>query len=151
VDFNGYKNGVAGNHVPPFTDPNSLYTGWRTTHDMARILDGTSSTLLVGEKHIPIRYESGRHPDWSIFNSDLQSSYVRAAGRDGATLYPLVANPADESTNAILFQFGSAHPGICQFVLVDGSVRPVRNAISLDVLHRLSARSDGQPINAGDF
>ena len=45
--------------------------------------------------------------------------------------------------------FGSRHPGICQFVLCDGSVRALPNSIDVTVLTRLAMRADGQVV--GDF
>src|SRR5262245_37464262 len=54
------------------------WTSWRYMINFQRITDGTSSTLLAGEKYVP--------PDRSggvIWNGDYQSNYVRFAGRDG--------------------------------------------------------------------
>jgi len=42
--------------------------------------------------------------------------------------------------------FGSYHPGICQFVLGDGSVRPIATNLSPEILRLLVVRNDGQPI-----
>ena len=42
--------------------------------------------------------------------------------------------------------FGSRHPGVCQFVFCDGSVRAVPVTISLDVLTYLGLPADGVPI-----
>jgi hypothetical protein len=46
-------------------------------------------------------------------------------------------------------KFGSRHPGICQFALCDGSVRPIPVNIDLKILTRLGNREDGESI--GDF
>ena len=42
--------------------------------------------------------------------------------------------------------FGSYHPGICQFVMGDGSVRPLSTAINPNILALLANIADGQPI-----
>ena len=44
------------------------------------------------------------------------------------------------------WKFGSYHPGICQFVFCDGSVRPLTNAINPVTLGLLARRNDAQPI-----
>jgi len=43
-------------------------------------------------------------------------------------------------------QFGSYHPGICQFVLGDGSVRPIAVSVPGTTLSRLSVRNDGEVV-----
>ena len=42
--------------------------------------------------------------------------------------------------------FGSYHPGICQFVLGDGSVRSIGVNIAPEILRLLVVRNDGKPI-----
>ena len=49
--------------------------------------------------------------------------------------------------NATSGNFGSWHPGICQFVAGDGSVRIIRNEIDLNALGYMVHRFDGQPVN----
>jgi hypothetical protein len=45
-----------------------------------------------------------------------------------------------------IMAFGSWHPGICMFVMGDGSVRAPSVTIALNVLHALAHVSDGQPV-----
>ena len=42
--------------------------------------------------------------------------------------------------------FGGPHPGVCQFVLCDGSVRPISIDIDLQTLTGLVTRSGGEPV-----
>ena len=108
---------------------------WRLT--TASVLDGLSNTLLVGEKHISKElYTIG--VDSSVYNGDHGASFKKAGV--GA---PLAKGPKGTG------QFGSYHPGMCQFVLADGSVRALPVSINLVVLGRLANRKDGQAINAG--
>src|SRR5262245_37349837 len=102
------------------------------------ITDGASNTLLVGEKHIP-NYRFGEAPDTSAFNGDHGSSFKKAGV--GA---PLAKGPGGSG------QFGSYHPGVCQFVLCDGSVRALAVSIDPTNLGRLANRHDGQAITV-DF
>ncbi len=103
----------------------------------ASIRDGLSNTFFVGEKHIPID-SFGRGPlDCSLYNGDYWLCSTRSAGPK----FPL----ADWRTGTVP-QFGSYHPGICHFLLGDGSVRPLSNAIDPKILALLANIADGQPI-----
>ncbi len=100
----------------------------------ADVLDGLSNTLLVGEKHIPNeRY--GAAPDNSIYNGDHGAAFKKAGV--GA---PLAKGPRGNG------QFGSYHPGICQFVMADGAVKALSVSIELNNLGRMANRKDGQNI-----
>ena len=45
-------------------------------------------------------------------------------------------------------QWGSAHPGICQFVFCDGSVHALAFTMNSDVFRNLCSRNDGTPIGS---
>jgi prepilin-type N-terminal cleavage/methylation domain-containing protein len=98
------------------------------------VLDGLSNTLLVGEKHIP-NEKYGESPDNSVYNGDHGAAFKKAGV--GA---PLAKGPKGKG------QFGSYHPGLCQFALCDGSVRGISVAIELTNLGRLASRKDGEVI-----
>ena len=104
----------------------------------ADVIDGTSNTLMIGEKHIQLGKLNDPIQDGMIFSGSEQQTYHRRAGAS----WPLAINP----TVAINTQFGSWHPGVCQFVFVDGSVRAVKNSIAGSTLGLLANRADGQPI-----
>jgi prepilin-type processing-associated H-X9-DG protein len=44
--------------------------------------------------------------------------------------------------------FGGPHPGVCQFVMVDGSVRAFKVSLPNSSLQYLGQRADGQVIPA---
>ena len=117
---------------------------WRGQVTLAGITDGTSNTLLIGEKHVPAgafgqgAFSNGG--DGSLYNGDHEWNFVRAAG-PGVLL---ARSPSDSSTE-LLTRFGSHHPGVCQFVLCDGSVKTVPVTISGDTLRLLAIRDDSQP------
>ncbi len=60
----------------------------------------------------------------------------------GGPGHPLAFSPDDTATN----QFGSYHPGVCQFVFGDGSVHAIPNSIDTTTLGYLCNISDGQPV-----
>jgi prepilin-type N-terminal cleavage/methylation domain-containing protein len=103
----------------------------------ATIVDGLSNTIFVGEKHVQLD-NFGRGPlDCSLYNGD----YWICSTRSGGPKFPLSANRTDSAP-----QFGSYHQGICQFLLGDGSVRPISTAIDAKILGLLANIADGQAI-----
>ena len=96
----------------------------------ATITDGLSNTLFIGEKAVA-RLNLGK--EGSIYNGDHGNSFKKAGV--GAPLQKTV----NQGSN-----FGSWHPGICQFVMGDGSVRAILNEIDLTTLDRAAHRFDGQ-------
>ena len=121
------------------SDPDFLYEGDTLYISFAEIRDGSSNTILVGEKHVP---ENGfgllAHGDNSIYNPDRLETFGRFAGAG----YGLARSPRE----GFNINFGSYHPGVCQFVLGDGSVRAFSNSIDTVILGYLANRRDGQPI-----
>lgn len=116
------------------------------TFRFADIADGLSNTLFAGEKHVrPGEFGlagTGLNCDASAYNGDKGCAF-RRAGR-GATL-------ARGPTDPVNGRFGSWHPGVCQFVLGDGSVRAVRNSIDATTLGYLANRHDGNVVSSNDY
>src|SRR5262249_39803770 len=105
---------------------------------MAAILDGTSNTLMIGEKHIQLGTLNNPITDGFIYSGSEQQTYYRVAGPN----WPLALDPSA----AVNFQFGSWHRGICQFVFADGHVQGLKNSTPGAVLALLAHRADGQAI-----
>jgi prepilin-type N-terminal cleavage/methylation domain-containing protein/prepilin-type processing-associated H-X9-DG protein len=105
--------------------------------NFAALTDGLSQTILVGEKHIPVGRLREYPWDCSIFDGHNPVCHTRAGGPD----FPVAVGPLDD-----VWAFGSAHPGLTQFLFADGSVRPVKKHISPITLGFLADRGDGQVI-----
>jgi prepilin-type N-terminal cleavage/methylation domain-containing protein len=103
----------------------------------ASITDGLSNTLFIGEKHVQINNFGRGLLDCSLYNGDYPTCSTRSAGPN----YLLARSPQDSTLG-----FGSYHPGLCQFVFGDGSVRALSNATDPGVLALLANIADGQPI-----
>jgi prepilin-type processing-associated H-X9-DG protein len=56
-----------------------------------------------------------------------------------------LARSTDEKVNV---NFGGSHPGVCQFVFADGSVRAISTSTDEVSLGYMANRHDGQTINS---
>jgi len=131
------------------------YPQFQSQTSLSNIPDGTSNTFMVGEKHV-LETRFGRAPeDFCIYNGfsgPAPRSLGRVAG-PGAPAhlsydFDLAKSPTDSAggTERIQRIFGSWHPGICQFVFCDGSVRTLNNNTPATVLQLLADRNDHQPV-----
>src|SRR5262249_8934052 len=138
--FNTSSNGaiIIANTVPTVNtnSPQTLVvTSFTSNTRMGNIVDGTSNTFLAGEKHIPLgRFGRLRVGDGPAYSGAWTSSSGRIAGIED----PLAQGPTDVTPSGGVVdgiysrRFGSWHPGVCQFVFCDGSVRAVRNNIDTE-------------------
>jgi prepilin-type processing-associated H-X9-DG protein len=94
---------------------------------------------MIGEKHIQRSMLGSDYiTDGIIYQGGEQQTYARIGGPG----HPLAFSPDDIANN----QFGSYHPGVCQFVFGDGSVHAIPNSIDTTTLGYLCNISDGQPV-----
>jgi hypothetical protein len=102
-----------------------------------QIIDGLSNTIFAGEKHVLQGYFGYGVLDCSLYNGD----YWMCSSRSVSPNYPLAKKPTDA-----VIGFGGYHTSVCQFLLGDGSVRPVSNSTDPIILALLANIADGQPI-----
>jgi prepilin-type N-terminal cleavage/methylation domain-containing protein len=144
--------------APPDDNPSGApVLEWRPRVGMAEVLDGTSNTLLVGEKNVrtdELGIGAGTSPatafcgDGPVYSGDNDSrNCMRLAGGPGAARSMVrFIDELPRTNTARALTFGSFHPGICQFVLADGSTRALRANMSDSILGRLANRKDGQAV-----
>jgi prepilin-type N-terminal cleavage/methylation domain-containing protein/prepilin-type processing-associated H-X9-DG protein len=128
---------------------------------IADITDGTSNTLLFGERFHRDPEADRRLPPGSGPLGGLGKwAYVASVHVGGqVTLSAAVpinyGMPADGDWASAapdrICAFGSGHPGGANFALGDGSVRFLRASTSLPTLQALSTRCGGEVVSAGDF
>ena len=105
---------------------------------IADITDGTSNTILIGEKHLN-KNEVGKWPgDFCIYNSGSGPGW-QTSGRKAGDAFPLAISADDP----LIGQFGSRHTGIVQFGFGDGRVQAVRTSTPGSVLAILAGMNDG--------
>jgi prepilin-type N-terminal cleavage/methylation domain-containing protein/prepilin-type processing-associated H-X9-DG protein len=130
----------------------------RTKLIVSRIRDGSSNTIMVGEKALaPDRHGSdgGDNEYWN--NAGWDEDIIRfGAGRNESNQVFGIPPVSDDDVQKRIpsgtqwyNMFGSAHSGGTNFVMADGSVRTIQYNISTEVFRRLSHRQDGEPV--GEF
>jgi prepilin-type N-terminal cleavage/methylation domain-containing protein/prepilin-type processing-associated H-X9-DG protein len=129
---------------------------------LADITDGTSSTLLFGERsHVDPNYDSATAA-WDLGFGPLArwGNWGGAADPDGAAFnhslsspvpinyrVPLLSDPGDYSWEWMrLCAYGSGHPGGANFAFADGSVRFLTDSTPLAQLQALSTRAGEEAV-----
>ena len=128
--------------------PNPIFS-FRSMTSIASITDGTSNTLLAGEKHITPK-DLGKGDaagDYAYYSGYNYVTAQRSAGWYYDDSKNKTNKPLMKVTDARAdIRFGSWHTSGVNFVFCDGSVRTLPFNIDLETLRRLAVRNDGQPI-----
>jgi prepilin-type N-terminal cleavage/methylation domain-containing protein/prepilin-type processing-associated H-X9-DG protein len=153
----GLSNYVINREVvgPGRTDGSNLANGL----SVATIPDGTSNTILVGERD----FVKNIAAVWGVRSSVTSASYE---GRPGSGINPVnPANPPNTGTgNAQRLAYNSQHTNGANFLFADGSVHLINNSVQADptdvwtnfpanktnfVMQNLTHPDDSNPI--GDY
>jgi prepilin-type processing-associated H-X9-DG protein len=120
-----------------------LLVKWTHQVRITDVTDGTSNTVMFGEKSIRPNSLRGKNEDRSVF-SGVRNTHRRMMGQapDG-TQRPLLP-PNNQTIPNANNSFGGPHPGLTNFVFVDGSVRGVKNSAGIPTLTALATRAGGE-------
>lgn len=140
----------------PDPAPGSFLNNVPDPTKIAQITDGTSNTMVIGEKYV---YAAG---NFGYAGGEASDDRGWLDGWDGDTMRSTMATPLsddqpsqlviDDSLN-INYHLGSAHPGGFQAVFADCSVRTIPYDIDLYVLNSLGTKagdSTNEVISFGD-
>jgi len=126
---------------------------WDGLVRLATVTDGTSCTMLFGDKNVRRTIKWGTNEDRTIYGWTNGNNVRRFAGvdqKDSTLQYKLDGFTAAEIVATVDNRtFGSLHPGVSQFVFVDGSVHALKGNTSLVTLGQLAEKDDGGSI--GEF
>ena len=156
------------------TDGRSIAATWQPRDSMAWWSDGTSNQFLMAEKHIPVAalnicegaegsktlqdlgQANSLGYSWDCgmgtANGSVRLGFhhvARAAvTRQGSSPYDVIARSPNlgDQEHALRAGFGSWHPGICHFLIGDGSVRAVSVTTRPTLIARLTDTQDGHPV-----
>jgi hypothetical protein len=137
---------------------------WQPRDNFSRIEDGLSNQLMIGEKHIPTdRLGICNSNDEVRNNGDCTYFYatnnrgavggIRTIYRNGDPISPLPISRKNDfnppnTTSGFWYGFGSWHPGICMFLLGDGTVKAFSVTTSPNsVMVPLSRVNDGVSVS----
>jgi prepilin-type N-terminal cleavage/methylation domain-containing protein len=157
TDYAGNRGHTGGRNdlSRPFADLSGLVVrNFAGQLRAAHVVDGLSNTILLGEKQINVLRSNGPGPD---VPTDENETYAAAGWGDfetnrigSQTVLPLpdARHPSITGTNPATGSrhFGSSHPGVCGFVLADGSVRWVSFQVDPITFERACRRNDLQMI-----
>jgi prepilin-type N-terminal cleavage/methylation domain-containing protein len=118
---------------------------------LASVLDGTSSTLAVGEKHIP-QQKDQMETFWAYsaalstsMLSEMPPTLMVTEGRQACfAQFPPSGAPGHSAAGICGHNFGSYHPGIINWSLCDGSVRAISKDVDLNMLSDLATVANGE-------
>ena len=122
-------------------------TGYYTRISFAQITDGSSNTIVLGEKRLnPALYDIGGWHDDSGWASGYDPDVLRS------TECLMTPDGPDNGQRQMGFRFGSAHAGVMNAGFADASVKSLKYDIDPELFNRLGHRSDEeQAIDVGSL
>ncbi len=117
----------------------------RFPNRMADLTDGTSNTLLAGDKRLNRgRLGTRQKDDDTGYSTGWDEDTVRKTD-----LPPLPDYSAPEGDGE--FRFGSSHTGVFNAVLADGSVRSLPYSVNPATFANLGNKADGQVLDLDSY
>jgi prepilin-type N-terminal cleavage/methylation domain-containing protein/prepilin-type processing-associated H-X9-DG protein len=136
---------AAGSTTPPAEPLEETGISYRCSKvAMKDVTDGTSMTIMVGEKFLhPLKWNSG---DDAADNENMYVGYDNDIYRSTNAKYFPPKKDQKGVTGDQLYTFGSAHPAGFNAVFCDGSVKLVAYIIDQDNYRRIGNRMDRESV-----
>jgi prepilin-type N-terminal cleavage/methylation domain-containing protein len=131
----GFERGIFGGEFGPDLNDGSIRV-WPTHTRMAAVKDGTSNTLLFGEKVNPELEGNKDQGVWAGAIGDDEQVLFKTELADIMN-FNAPSDPSDDSA-------WSPHVGGVLFTFGDGSVHFISENIDSEIYHNLGAKDDGQ-------
>ncbi|MDR3632583.1 MAG: DUF1559 domain-containing protein [Isosphaeraceae bacterium] len=138
-----------------------VWGGLGAVRRLADFVDGTSNSIIAGEKSLPWQVFGGDGGDNEMWqNSGWDEDCVRfhfppIADAVAPPYYGICNNPPNpyvSSTGTVWRKmFGSSHPSGTNVLLTDGSVRSIKFTVSPDAFRKLSVIDDQGVIDADSY
>ena len=134
----------------PVGNDGDCFVNYRCRDKITRLTDGISKQLLLGEKHVPAAHRGRCDVTSSVGAFDCGMMVPGSNWREHNAARPLTTvngpiatGPDVSGNNPDSYAFGSEHPGICMFLVGDGSTRAIAVTAQPEIVCRLGDVSDG--------
>jgi prepilin-type N-terminal cleavage/methylation domain-containing protein/prepilin-type processing-associated H-X9-DG protein len=126
---------------------------------LADFTDGTSNSIIAGEKSLPPsrhNTDGGDNERWQNSGWDednIRFHFVPVPDITAPALNGFCLNPSNPNNGSTLWRrmFGSSHPGGANVVLGDGSVRFIKFTVNRSTFRRLAVIDDNEPMSADSY
>jgi prepilin-type processing-associated H-X9-DG protein len=130
-------------------------------HTFADLIDGSSQTLMVGERSHNLSYVTwtGRSIGGFLFKTSSFEGGTDTFAADPEEAFTMILGPVGTEDGprtpnhpmAHVEDYWSYHPGGVNFLFGDGSVRFIKNQISPRVYQALATRAGGEIVGSNDY
>jgi prepilin-type N-terminal cleavage/methylation domain-containing protein len=137
-----------------------VWSGRGAKRKLADFRDGTSNSIMVAEKSLPLdRFgaDGGDNERWNNSGWDednIRFHFVPVADSLAPSFFGrMCSTPPDLANTGTLWRrmFGSSHPGGINACLGDGSVRFIKFTVNPSTFRKLAVIDDGEPISADEL
>jgi hypothetical protein len=110
----------------------------RSATTFSSVIDSSAFTAMIGEKHMRADWLGGQYDEPALVAIQDQNTIRVASDTLGRGLAQMSDDPDP-------WKFGSAHPRVVLFAMVDASVKPLKNNTDPSILRLLCCRNDRTP------
>jgi len=120
---------------------------------LSQITDGTSNTFLAGEQLMRVTlWNAWVHANQSVGSTAIPLNYLAPGlAISGSGSVNVSDGSSAQSNWPAWYSFRSQHPGGANFAMCDGSVKFIKNSISMPVYQGLSTRNAAEVISSDAY